>query len=72
MKEKGNSPSQTIRECDYARELLLTGRDLSNAEKMDGMFQGCVALESIGRDPAAFGHGNTTNMYSGCERLATA
>jgi len=33
------------------------------------MFQGCAALESIGRDPASFGHGNTQDMYDGCERL---
>ena len=56
--------------CDYAVELLVTGWDVSNIKQMDGMFQGCAALESIGRDPAAFGHGDTTGMYDGCIRLA--
>ena len=55
--------------CDYAVELLLTGWDVSNVEQMDGMFQGCTTLENIGRDPAAFGHGETTDMYDGCEKL---
>jgi len=58
--------------CRYAAELLLTDWDVSRVETMEGMFRDCVALESIGRDPAAFGHGDTTDMYSGCERLETA
>jgi hypothetical protein len=36
---------------------------------MDGMFQGDGALENIGRDPATFGHGDTTDMYDGCGKL---
>ncbi len=58
--------------CDYAVELLLTDWDVSHVASMEGMFRNCASLESIGRDPAAFGHGDTTDMYSGCERLETA
>ena len=28
-----------------------------------------LTLESIGRDPATFGHGDTSDMYDGCGKL---
>jgi hypothetical protein len=50
-------------------ELLVTDWNVSAVETMEGMFRYCGALESIGRDPATFGHGDTTDMYDGCGKL---
>lgn len=55
--------------CNYATELLVTNWDVSAVETMVEMFYGNSSLQSIGRDPATFGHGDTTNMYDGCEKL---
>ena len=60
---------QLFANCDYAVELLVSNWDISAVEYMDGMFQGDGALESIGRDPATFGHGDTSDMYDGCGKL---
>ena len=55
--------------CANATELLVTHWDVSAAETMAEMFSGDTALKSIGRDPKAFGQGDTANMYDGCEKL---
>ncbi len=60
---------QMFANCGYAVELLVTNWDVSSVDQMDGMFQGDGALKRIGRDPAAFGHGNTLDMYDGCDKL---
>ena len=60
---------QMFANCDYAVELLVANWNVSAVEFMDGMFQGDGALESIGRDPATFGHGDTSDMYDGCGKL---
>jgi len=58
--------------CNYAIELLVTNWDVSAVETMVEMFNGDSSLQSIGRDPAAFGQGDTTDMYQGCEKLEGA
>jgi len=55
--------------CNYATELLVTNWDVSAVETMVEMFNGDSSLESIGRDPKAFGQGDTTDMYQGCDKL---
>ena len=55
--------------CNYATELLVTNWDVSAAETMVEMFNGDSSLQSIGRDPTAFGHGDTSGMFDGCEKL---
>ena len=56
--------------CRSLVELNLAGWDVSNVTDMREMFRSCGSLETLGRDPAAFGHGDTTDMYSKCDRLA--
>lgn len=50
-------------------EVLLTGWDVSSVTDMRIMFRDCENLESIGRDPSEFGHGNTAGMFDNCPRL---
>lgn len=55
--------------CRSMVELDLSGWDVPNVTDMSRMFEDCGRLESIGRDPATFGHGNTEGMYDGCDNL---
>lgn len=49
--------------CDSLPGLDLSGFSLASAENMAEMFRDCISLTSIGVDPAAFGHGDTRDMY---------
>ncbi len=67
--EKTEDMSGMFQNCSGLREVLLSGWNVENVKSMREIFAGCSRLESIGRDTEGFGHGDTTDMYHGCEKL---